>query len=328
MRLLATALDLGPDERTALEAAILRRRLPRTGPPPGPIDQGSGQTRDARSAPFVYLSYAQADRAFASRLAADLRARGVDIWSDDQGLQPGTTNWEQALRDAIRAAQTVLLLASPHTRTSRYVMDELRVAEMYGRSVCPVWVAGAQWMDCMPLGWGGLQHVDARGPAYDEALDTLIATLRAASAPAVQPLASVVAPPGRSAPPRNPYKGLRAFQPEDAGDFFGRDSLIAALMTAVGTHSAAGARFVAVVGPSGSGKSSAVLAGMLPRLRAGGLPGSTRWVYLHAARAGGAPARGVEHCTQQCDARTARSRRYAPTWRTPSGACTCWPGAW
>jgi len=40
------------------------------------------------------------------------------------------------------------------------------------------------------------------------------------------------------------------------------------------------ARLLAVVGPSGSGKSSVVTAGLLPRLQAGGLPGSEGWVYL------------------------------------------------
>ena len=36
-------------------------------------------------------------------------------------------------------------------------------------------------------------------------------------------------------------------------------------------------RFLAVVGPSGSGKSSVVRAGLVPRLRRGALPGSERW---------------------------------------------------
>ena len=40
------------------------------------------------------------------------------------------------------------------------------------------------------------------------------------------------------------------------------------------------ARFLAVVGPSGSGKSSVVQAGMLPALRRGGLPGSENWFIV------------------------------------------------
>ncbi|MEN8113789.1 MAG: BTAD domain-containing putative transcriptional regulator [Actinomycetota bacterium] len=60
---------------------------------------------------------------------------------------------------------------------------------------------------------------------------------------------------------RNPYKGLRPFKEADAADFFGRDSLIEHLVTA------SAERLTAVVGPSGSGKSSVVRAGLIPALR-------------------------------------------------------------
>jgi basic membrane lipoprotein Med (substrate-binding protein (PBP1-ABC) superfamily)/DNA-binding SARP family transcriptional activator len=71
---------------------------------------------------------------------------------------------------------------------------------------------------------------------------------------------------------RNPYKGLQAFGEHDARDFFGREILINALLQAVATRG-----LVALVGPSGSGKSSVVAAGLIPRLRAGALPGSEDW---------------------------------------------------
>ena len=64
---------------------------------------------------------------------------------------------------------------------------------------------------------------------------------------------------------RNPYKGLRAFVEADAADFFGRDSLVTRLVGALGTGGAG--RFLAVVGPSGSGKSSVVRAGLVPAIR-------------------------------------------------------------
>jgi WD40 repeat protein/serine/threonine protein kinase len=77
----------------------------------------------------------------------------------------------------------------------------------------------------------------------------------------------------------NPYKGLRAFQQADADDFFGRDTLIQQLTARLG-EKAENARFLAVVGPSGSGKSSVVRAGLLPALRKGALPGSRRWFLV------------------------------------------------
>ncbi len=73
---------------------------------------------------------------------------------------------------------------------------------------------------------------------------------------------------------RNPYKGLRPFREADAGDFFGREVLVDQMVDRL----RCGARLVAVVGPSGSGKSSAVAAGLIPRLRSGIVSGSERWL--------------------------------------------------
>jgi WD40 repeat protein/serine/threonine protein kinase len=76
----------------------------------------------------------------------------------------------------------------------------------------------------------------------------------------------------------NPYKGLRAFQESDAQNFFGRESLVQRLinrMRETGEYS----RFLAVVGPSGSGKSSVVRAGLIPALRDGAVSGSEDWYY-------------------------------------------------
>ena len=63
----------------------------------------------------------------------------------------------------------------------------------------------------------------------------------------------------------NPYRGLRPFDEADAGTFYGRDGVVADLAGLVAAQ-----RFVTVVGSSGSGKSSVVLAGLVPRLRTGG----------------------------------------------------------
>ncbi len=74
----------------------------------------------------------------------------------------------------------------------------------------------------------------------------------------------------------NPYKGLQPFQEADANDFFGRDLLIEKLierMQEPGDIS----RFLAVIGPSGSGKSSVVKAGLIPAIRQGALPNSEHW---------------------------------------------------
>ncbi|MFW2380880.1 MAG: extracellular solute-binding protein [Acidimicrobiales bacterium] len=81
-------------------------------------------------------------------------------------------------------------------------------------------------------------------------------------------------------PPRieveNPYKGLRSFNAIDAADFFGRERLIDRLVFRLGEPGRRG-RFVALVGPSGSGKSSVVKAGLRPALARGAVPLSEEW---------------------------------------------------
>jgi len=71
-----------------------------------------------------------------------------------------------------------------------------------------------------------------------------------------------------------PYLGLDAFREADHVRFFGRRLLIDELVQRLGDQ-----RLLAVVGPSGSGKSSLVLAGLIPALKAGALPGSQDWRY-------------------------------------------------
>lgn len=75
------------------------------------------------------------------------------------------------------------------------------------------------------------------------------------------------APPGPNARDRVlasicPYRGLRPFREEDAAIFFGRNAFTRQLLAKIRQNG-----FVAVVGASGSGKSSVVRAGLLPALR-------------------------------------------------------------
>jgi serine/threonine protein kinase/ABC-type glycerol-3-phosphate transport system substrate-binding protein len=91
---------------------------------------------------------------------------------------------------------------------------------------------------------------------------------------------------------RNPYKGLRAFLEADAGDFFGREAVTERLVRSLAEDDPA-ARFLAVVGPSGSGKSSVVRAGLIPALRRGAIPGSESW-YVIEVVPGRHPMREIE----------------------------------
>jgi hypothetical protein len=75
-----------------------------------------------------------------------------------------------------------------------------------------------------------------------------------------------------------PYLGLAAFQPKDAERFFGRERVTAGLVARAGEQLARPGLLM-VLGPSGSGKSSLLRAGLLPAVVAGALParGSQAW---------------------------------------------------
>ena len=112
----------------------------------------------------------------------------------------------------------------------------------------------------MQLLWAHLEQPplvpSAENPTLPEAIDDVIA--RALAKAPAERLSSC---------------GLRAFGEAGADDFFGRDTLVEELLDRL----AGGERLLAVVGPSGSGKSSVVAAGLLPLIRDGGISGSEAW---------------------------------------------------
>jgi WD40 repeat protein/serine/threonine protein kinase/class 3 adenylate cyclase len=136
-----------------------------------------------------------------------------------------------------------------------------------------------------------LQKATAKDPdrRYPDA-GMLVRALKAA-------LAGTVIPQIEFAQPReslalelhNPYKGLSAFQETDAEDFYGREALVERLLdrlviqenrSSTNGYDLEEGRFLAVVGPSGSGKSSLIKAGLIPALRSGRLAGSEKWFIV------------------------------------------------
>ena len=82
----------------------------------------------------------------------------------------------------------------------------------------------------------------------------------------------------------NPFPGLRPFEPHEATLFFGREDQCDDLLTRLGRR-----RLVAVVGMSGSGKSSLVRAGLLPALDRGYLPSAGSSWHIAIFRPGSDP---------------------------------------
>ncbi len=234
----------------------------------------------------VFLSAAPADTTFADRLVADLEARDIVVWTEQHTPGEDQVNQEERLRQAIRAAQAVVLVVSSQTRSSRTVKEHLRLADLYQRRLILVWVGDVERTPAVPPGWRETVWIDARNTQYTAALGAIEASLgqRRSISTLLGPFATAAEEAARA--PRNPYKGLRAFTADDTGDFFGRERLVDALVKDIaGTvttepSASEGGRLLTIIGPSGSGKSSVVMAGLLPYLQRGTLPGSEAWVYL------------------------------------------------
>jgi len=143
-----------------------------------------------------------------------------------------------------------------------------------------VWASGVL-RDQNAQGWLHIEDVKTTGfavqpgfsggPIWDENLNAVVGmvvaaerdpSVKAAFCIPVKKLSEAVPALKAEAIPPNPYRGLYAFREQDAPLFFGRETFSKRLLEAVSSRS-----LVAVVGASGAGKSSAVFAGLLPRLR-------------------------------------------------------------
>src|SRR2546423_5177006 len=102
--------------------------------------------------------------------------------------------------------------------------------------------------------------------------------------------------------PANPFPGLRSFELEESHLFFGRDGQSEQLITKLGRT-----RFLAVVGTSGSGKSSLVRAGLLPALLGGFMVGAHSAWRIAVMRPGNDPIGNLARSLNEVGAPAASS---------------------
>jgi WD40 repeat protein/DNA-binding SARP family transcriptional activator len=252
-------LDVDP---AAVDAALFERLLGEAravvGEDPG---KAASLARDALGlwrgpalADFAYEEFAQGEirrleelrlRAVETRVEADLAlGRHGDLVAELERLIA-----DHPLREGLR---TSLMLAL--YRSGRQA-DALRAFEDARRTL-------AEELGIDPS--RELRALEGRILEQDPALDLPVWAVPSAAAP-------------RTGGVRNPYKGLQAFTADDADDFFGRAGAVAELVERV--DGAGPGSLTLLVGPSGSGKSSVVGAGVVPALRGGAAPGSDAWVY-------------------------------------------------
>src|SRR3712207_692172 len=229
----------------------------------------------------VFLSYARADGAAAQQLDQWLRDQQLRTFFDRRSLFAGL-RWVVALEQAIGRARAVAILLGRHGlgNTQQYERELALVRQTREPSlpVIPVLLPG-----CEEPPTGGLLQlvtwVDLRGGAspleQPAGLRALLAAVRREAVDSAAVRGSIC-----------PYTGLEPFREEDAAFFCGRDEATRQLVAQVREHA-----FVAVVGRSGSGKSSLIYAGLLPALRREALapqPAGTVWDIV-ALRPGKSP---------------------------------------
>jgi hypothetical protein len=221
----------------------------------------------------VFLSYNRLDAAQAEALNDWLVSQKVTTFFDQRDLGGGQL-WVADLERTIEhEAQAMAVLVGPNgvgnTQQYEYQLALTRQAKDPEFPLIPVVLPGTEnWQ--LPRGFLGLQtwvsFAAAGGIAgAPEQLQRLLAAIRR-EPPAADTIRGTICP----------YKGLEAFAEEDAALFFGRDKETAELHQTIVTH-----RVAAMIGRSGTGKSSLVRAGLLPKLRQRDANGwSTVWDSL------------------------------------------------
>lgn len=203
----------------------------------------------------LFLSHTNEDKAIASWLTR-LQGAGFRALYLDFDPQVGTSagrNSEPELYSQLRNADAIVFLASPASMAPRLCLAELALARSTGKPVFAVALDGTPELGLFE----DVQWVDLGGG--DEAVRRLLYGLHQAG---LDPSDSLTCDPRRS-----PYPGLEPFAAEDASVLFGRDHGVERLLELPDPTLQRGrGRFLALVGPSGRGKSSLVRAGVLPHV--------------------------------------------------------------
>jgi hypothetical protein len=205
----------------------------------------------------LFLSYNSADHRIVEEVAHKLANAGLKrLFLDRWNLLIGT-RWRPMLEKALGSSKAVAIFVGPGEMGS-WQQREVDIAlDLQSKNanfpVIPVLLPGCE----PPLGFlHQLTWVDLR-TQLDVGIDILVrATRGEAPVPDLRKHLDAI----RAS--ISPYRGLLYFREEDAPFFFGRESAIDELSKTV-----ARTPLVAVVGASGSGKSSVVRAGLIPRLR-------------------------------------------------------------
>lgn len=230
---------------------------------------------------IIFISHSSRDNDYAVLVRNHLRNKGwneffLDIDSED-GIAAGQ-KWQHELRIAGDRCSAVVAVISRHWLSSDYCRVETQTAAALGKAIFGLLIDDVQVTE-LPNWLGGTYQL-LRKPD----LQVLAAGLRRAN---LHPTQFAWPPPDE--PHRSPYRGLRSLDEADAGIFFGRDHAITNALEAIrGICESGSAHALAILGASGSGKSSFLKAGLLARLSRD----TERYLVLPTVRPGREPLTG------------------------------------
>ena len=227
----------------------------------------------------IFLSHNSQDALEAVALKRWLADNGwddvfLDIDARD-GLSPGE-RWKDALRSAADRCEAVLCLVSPTWLASAECKLEFRYAETLRKQVflaiikpCDPQDLPPDWQWCPLYGEGAqttLRFEFREQPAACAFLSSGLERLKYGLEKAGISAEHFPWPPAND-PDRAPYRGLKPLDAADAAVFFGRNAQTLHGMETLGDMRRNGIeRLLVILGASGSGKSSFMRAGLLPRL--------------------------------------------------------------
>lgn len=120
-------------------------------------------------AEHIFISYSKKNRAYATSLAEFLRQQGFDVWIDDR-IDYGTS-WERVIFRAIDQAGAFVVIMTPQSYESEWVLRECQYAEKRGKPQFPLLLDGEEFPRYVST-----QYADVRGSTMpDEELIGLLA---------------------------------------------------------------------------------------------------------------------------------------------------------
>ncbi len=220
---------------------------------------------------MIFISYRSVDTAWARELHQVLQEEGYhDIFLSehpDNGI-PAGANWEQTLWKNIRKSRAIVALCSRNWLKSPWCIAETMIAREHGKPI--ILLANLEPPNAKRDAHEPEERKHEKVPEF--LCDTQFIDINHLDEKEVRRRIfrglEQIGIKNEHLLPIKPYPGLESFTEEDAAVFFGRDKEIIEVLDILNRKRRKNAKgFILILGASGSGKSSLVRAGVLPRLR-------------------------------------------------------------